>query len=137
MQHKSHAEGLAGVVQALRQLEVGESPRVSMNGRRENYYTHPGFTDYLNLRRVLKTLCDKAAEEAGGRPSESSEPEADADYRRPFDDGAGFATEPIILYSSGLLAQKSANSSFPDNSPTLQWPLPNTNRYETSESSRS
>jgi len=69
MQHKSHAEGLAGVVQALRQLEVGESPRVSMNGRRENYYTHPGFTDYLKLRRVLKTLRDKAAEEAAGRPS--------------------------------------------------------------------
>jgi hypothetical protein len=69
MQHKSHAEGLAGVVQALRQLERGESPRVSVNGRREGYYTHPGFTDYLNLRRVLKTLRDKAAEEAADRSS--------------------------------------------------------------------
>src|SRR5437867_12331867 len=46
MQHKSHAEGLAGEVQALRKFEVGESPRVSMNGRREDEYDHTGFTDY-------------------------------------------------------------------------------------------
>jgi folate-dependent phosphoribosylglycinamide formyltransferase PurN len=59
MQHKSHVEGLAGVVVALRALEAGESPKVSMDGRRTGYYTHPGLTDYLKLRRVLKTLREK------------------------------------------------------------------------------
>ena len=54
MQHVSHIEGLAGVIDTLRQLEAGESPRVDLEGREGLYHTHPGISDYLKLRKVLR-----------------------------------------------------------------------------------
>ena len=54
--HKSHVDGLPGVVETLRKLQAGESPRVSTEGRKSSNYTHPGLTDYLKYRKVLKDL---------------------------------------------------------------------------------
>ena len=54
--HKSHVDGLPGVVETLRKLAAGESPRVSTEGRKSSNYTHPGLSDYLKYRRVLKQL---------------------------------------------------------------------------------
>ena len=56
MQHQSHVEGLPHVVQILRELEIGEKPFVSGEGRVSTNYTHPGITDYFRLRRLLKRL---------------------------------------------------------------------------------
>lgn len=56
MQHQSHVEGLPHVVQILRELEIGEKPFVSAEGRVSTNYTHPGITDYFRLRRLLKRL---------------------------------------------------------------------------------
>ncbi len=56
MQHKSHVDGLPHVVQALRRLEAGEQLRVSTQGRTSTNYTHPGISDYLKLRKVLKQM---------------------------------------------------------------------------------
>jgi len=56
MQHVSHVEGLAGVVDVLRKLEAGRSPRVDTRGRRSTNYTHPGLSDYLRYRRTLREL---------------------------------------------------------------------------------
>ena len=56
MQHKAHIEGVPGVVSILKRLELGESPQVSVAGRRSTNYTHPGLSDYLKMRRVLKDL---------------------------------------------------------------------------------
>lgn len=56
MQHKSHVEGIAGVVQTLRHLAAGESPIVDTSGRSSTNYTHPGLSDYLEYRKVLKQL---------------------------------------------------------------------------------
>jgi methionyl-tRNA formyltransferase len=56
MQHKSHVEGIAGVVQTLRRLAAGESPTVDTSGRTSSNYTHPGLSDFLKYRRVLKEL---------------------------------------------------------------------------------
>jgi hypothetical protein len=54
--HKSHVDGLPGVIETLRKLQAGESPRVSTEGRKSSNYTHPGLTDYLKYRKVLKDL---------------------------------------------------------------------------------
>ena len=56
MQHKSHVDGLPHVVEVLRKLEAGENPRVAAHGRTSTNYTHPGISDYLKLRRILKQL---------------------------------------------------------------------------------
>jgi folate-dependent phosphoribosylglycinamide formyltransferase PurN len=56
MQHKAHVEGLPGVVETLRRLERGEAPEISTAGRRSTNYTHPGFTDYLKMRKTLRSL---------------------------------------------------------------------------------
>jgi folate-dependent phosphoribosylglycinamide formyltransferase PurN len=56
MQHKSHVEGIPGVVQALRHLAAGESPTIDTAGRTSSNYTHPGLSDYMKYRRVLKEL---------------------------------------------------------------------------------
>jgi len=56
MQHISHVEGIAGVVQTLRRLAAGESPTVDTTGRTSSNYTHPGLSDYVKYRRVLKEL---------------------------------------------------------------------------------
>lgn len=58
MQHKAHVDGLPAVVDILRRLEAGERPEVPMIDRRSTNYTHPGFSDYRRLRRVLKRLRD-------------------------------------------------------------------------------
>jgi folate-dependent phosphoribosylglycinamide formyltransferase PurN len=54
--HKCHVEGLPGVVASLRKLAAGESPSVSTQGRASHNYTHPGLTDYLKYRKVLRQL---------------------------------------------------------------------------------
>jgi len=54
--HKSHVDGLPGVLETLRKLQAGESPRVSTEGRKSNNYTHPGLSDYLKYRRLLRGL---------------------------------------------------------------------------------
>jgi folate-dependent phosphoribosylglycinamide formyltransferase PurN len=54
--HRSHVEGLPGVVETLRKLQAGESPQVSTEGRKSVNYTHPGLTDYLKYRKVLRQL---------------------------------------------------------------------------------
>jgi methionyl-tRNA formyltransferase len=54
--HRSHVEGLPGVVATLRGLQAGEHPRVSTEGRSSHNYTHPGWTDYLKYRKVLRQL---------------------------------------------------------------------------------
>jgi hypothetical protein len=54
--HQSHVEGLPGVVDTLRKLAAGESPRVSTESRKSVNYTHPGMTDYLKYRQALKHL---------------------------------------------------------------------------------
>ena len=56
MQHKSHVEGITGVVQTLRRLAAGESPTVDTSGRTSSNYTHPGLSDFLKYRGVLKEL---------------------------------------------------------------------------------
>jgi len=56
MQHKSHVDGITGVVDVLRRMERGEQPGVEMISRRSTNYTHPGVTDYFAYRRVLKQL---------------------------------------------------------------------------------
>lgn len=56
MQHKSHVDGIPAVVETLRRLAAGESPAVPMLERRSTNYTHPGFSDYLRLRRVLAKM---------------------------------------------------------------------------------
>lgn len=60
MQHKSHVDGLPAVVETLRRIEAGERPEVPMIDRRSTNYTHPGISDYLKLRRVLKRLRNAA-----------------------------------------------------------------------------
>jgi folate-dependent phosphoribosylglycinamide formyltransferase PurN len=52
--HRSHVEGLPGVVETLRKLQAGESPRVPTEGRKSVNYTHPGLTDYLKYRKVVR-----------------------------------------------------------------------------------
>src|ERR1700722_3028286 len=54
--HRSHVEGLPGVVATLRGLQAGEDPHVSTEGRDTHNYTHPGWTDYLKYRKVLRQL---------------------------------------------------------------------------------
>ncbi len=54
--HKSHVEGLPGVIEALRKLQAGEQPRVATTGRKSYNYTHPGLSDYLKYRKVLKEM---------------------------------------------------------------------------------
>lgn len=54
--HRAHVEGLPGVVETLRRLQGGERPDISTAGRQNHNYTHPGWTDYLKLRKVLKQL---------------------------------------------------------------------------------
>jgi len=56
MQHISHVEGLPHVVRVLRKLGAGEQPRVLVDGRASTNYTHPGISDYMKLRRVLRGL---------------------------------------------------------------------------------
>jgi len=56
MQHQSHVEGLPHVIEILGRLAMGEQPHVSIEGRTSTNYTHPGMTDYLRLRSVLKRL---------------------------------------------------------------------------------
>jgi methionyl-tRNA formyltransferase len=56
MQHKSHVEGIAGVVETLRRLAAGEDPAVDTSGRVNMNYTHPGLSDYFRYRRVVKEL---------------------------------------------------------------------------------
>jgi folate-dependent phosphoribosylglycinamide formyltransferase PurN len=52
--HKSHIEGLAGVVDTLRKLQAGESPRVATEGRTCATYTHPGWSDYRKYRKAIR-----------------------------------------------------------------------------------
>lgn len=54
--HKSHVEGIPGVVEALRRLQAGEQPHVATSGRQSYNYTHPGLSDYLKYRKVLKEM---------------------------------------------------------------------------------
>jgi folate-dependent phosphoribosylglycinamide formyltransferase PurN len=54
--HKCHVEGLAGVVETLRQLESGESPNLPTAGRRSATYTHPGWSDYRKYRAALQEM---------------------------------------------------------------------------------
>jgi folate-dependent phosphoribosylglycinamide formyltransferase PurN len=54
--HRSHVEGLPGVIETLRQLASGESPRVPAEGRQSRNYTHPGFSDYVKYLKVVKEL---------------------------------------------------------------------------------
>jgi hypothetical protein len=54
--HKSHVDGLPGVVETLRRLQAGESPRVYTEGRKSSNYTHPGLSDYVKYRKLLKDL---------------------------------------------------------------------------------
>jgi len=56
LSHKSHVDGLPGVVETLRKLEAGEHLEVKTEGRKSNNYTHPGLTDYLKYRQALKHL---------------------------------------------------------------------------------
>ena len=66
MQHRSHLEGIPRVAEVLRRLERGDQPRTLMVNRKTTHYTHPGFSDYLRLRRFLKRL--RAGEAAPGAP---------------------------------------------------------------------
>jgi folate-dependent phosphoribosylglycinamide formyltransferase PurN len=68
MQHKSHVEGIPGVVQTLRGLAAGQTPTVDTSGRTSSNYTHPGLSDYLRYRRVLKEL------RGARQPSDGSHP---------------------------------------------------------------
>jgi folate-dependent phosphoribosylglycinamide formyltransferase PurN len=54
MQHRAHLEGIPAVVETLRALAAAEEPRVETGGRRSRFYTQPGLTDYLRLRRALR-----------------------------------------------------------------------------------
>lgn len=54
MQHKAHAAGLPGIVEVLRSMESGVVPRVDIEGRPSHYFTHPGLTDYVKMRRSLR-----------------------------------------------------------------------------------
>lgn len=56
MQHKAHIDGLTGIVDTLRRLQGGDVPRVDVEGRRSQYFTHPGWTDYRKLRRKLAAM---------------------------------------------------------------------------------
>jgi folate-dependent phosphoribosylglycinamide formyltransferase PurN len=56
MQHRSYIDGITGVVETLRRLQSGDRPVVDTTGRASNNYTHPGFTDWLRLRRFLAKL---------------------------------------------------------------------------------
>ena len=57
---EDNGHGLPAVVETLRRIEGGERPEVPMIDRRSTNYTHPGISDYLKLRRVLKRLRDAA-----------------------------------------------------------------------------
>ena len=52
--HKSHVDGLPGVVETLRKLQAGEHPQVPTAGRQSHNYTHPGLSDYLKYRKALR-----------------------------------------------------------------------------------
>jgi methionyl-tRNA formyltransferase len=54
--HKSHVDGLPGVVETLRRLQAGEHPQVHTAGRPSHNYTHPGWSDYLKYRKALQQL---------------------------------------------------------------------------------
>jgi len=54
--HKAHVDGLSGVVEVLRKLQADEHPGVSTEGRQSHNYTHPGWTDYLKYRKILRQL---------------------------------------------------------------------------------
>src|SRR5262249_12954124 len=56
MQHHDHVDGMPAVIETLKKLEAGERPNISMKGRKSTNYTHPGFSDYLKLRKVLKDM---------------------------------------------------------------------------------
>jgi len=54
MQHRAQLDGMPDVVATLERLARGESPLVSTAGRVSRNYTHPGFSDYLRYRRMLR-----------------------------------------------------------------------------------
>lgn len=54
MQHKAQFDGMPDVVATLQRLARGEQPSVSIEGRVSRNYTHPGFSDYLRYRRMLR-----------------------------------------------------------------------------------
>ncbi|MEQ1885801.1 MAG: formyltransferase family protein [Bryobacteraceae bacterium] len=54
MQHFAHLDGTAGLVDALRAMEGGETPKVATEGRASCNYTHPGLTDYWKYRRQIR-----------------------------------------------------------------------------------
>lgn len=56
MQHKAHIDGIDKVVATLKRLQAGESPTISPVGRKSTNYTHPGLSDFLKYRKVLKRL---------------------------------------------------------------------------------
>jgi hypothetical protein len=54
MQHRAQFDGMPDVVAAMQRLARDEQPLVNVAGRTSNNYTHPGFSDYLRYRRMLK-----------------------------------------------------------------------------------
>lgn len=54
MQHKAQFDGVPEVVAAMQQLAAGQTPQVSTACRASGNYTHPGLSDYLRYRRVLR-----------------------------------------------------------------------------------
>lgn len=61
MQHKAQLDGVPDVVAAMERLAAGEQPQVLTSGRVSGHYTHPGLTDYLRYRRVLRRYRRRAA----------------------------------------------------------------------------
>lgn len=54
MQHRAQLDGLPEVVATMERLARGERPLVDVTGRASHTYTHPGLSDYLRYRRVLR-----------------------------------------------------------------------------------
>jgi methionyl-tRNA formyltransferase len=54
MQHKAQFDGVPDVVTAMQRLAAGENPQMVLSGRSSGHYTHPGFSDFLRYRRVLR-----------------------------------------------------------------------------------
>jgi folate-dependent phosphoribosylglycinamide formyltransferase PurN len=69
MQHVSHVDGTGPVVEVLRKLERGETPRIELIDRRSTNYTHPGITDYVRFLAVRKKLRNGDSPKGAPKPA--------------------------------------------------------------------
>jgi folate-dependent phosphoribosylglycinamide formyltransferase PurN len=69
MQHISHIDGTRRLAEVLRQLELGEAPRVAMTDRRSTNYTHPGITDYIRFLGVRRRLRNGRGPKGAPKPA--------------------------------------------------------------------